>query len=139
MPMAPASEIAPATALMPDASSALTLMVPASMPFAPSPSIVAWTKVRTVFAPYEPAPLAPTPASRPPPTAPDAAMTSASMLALVAASTVNAPDVCTPVSRSSATTCAGFGSTRCFHRLVSPYSCVVRLLASNQTQSLLVA
>ena len=120
MPIAPASEMAPATALMPDASSAVTLMRPASMPFAPSPSIVAWTKVRMVLAPYEPAPLAPTPATRPPPTAPEAAITSASMLALVAASTVSAPVVRTPVSRNSASTCAGLGTRRCCHRLVSP-------------------
>ena len=90
-----ASEAAPATAWISEASSARSAALCARMPSVrtslPSPSMVACTTVRILFSAYEPAALIPRPTLDPPPTPTAAAITTESISWVDTASIVNAP------------------------------------------------
>ena len=96
-PMAAAMAAAPATALIPDASVAVILMLPTSMVVVStaaesgsSPSRKAWTSVAMRFTAYTPAPLTPT-AAPPPVSATAPATTRASMAWVASAVKVSWP------------------------------------------------
>src|SRR5262249_23321273 len=85
-----ANDAAPVFALIVDASLAVTLTLPASMPVAPSPSMNAATFVPIRFSVAAPAPLSPTP-TVPTPTAADPATTIASIVCSEVALIASAP------------------------------------------------
>ena len=99
-----ASETAPASASMVELLAAVTLMLPASMPAAPSPSIALRTSTPMVFSAYTPEPPMATPTTAPMPTAADPAITIESMVWSARALRLRLPAASTLVSFSTACT-----------------------------------
>ena len=105
-PTATATDAAPASAVIPEASSARSDTVDAWMPPLPSPSMVALMSVAILFSVVTPEPDRPKPFLPPRPTAAEAATTTASMDCLARAVTASAPEAVMLESSSRAWTSA---------------------------------